>query len=137
MRLPSFFALDPWNRISVSARVGRRALSSEAIAAVNRAVASGLERHRGVPAAFCANYRVHLTSATAESVAVALGALGLAAVRAAFRLVGVAFLSVVRLIVRGERERLATLNTGEGSVLVIHSLPLSVGWLTSRLGHRS
>ena len=104
----------------------RRALSSEAVATVNRTVASGLERHRGVLAALGANDRVHFPTASVEAVVVALGSLGLAAGRTTLGLVGVALFSVVRLVISGEDEGLAALVTGEGSVRVSHSRPLFI-----------
>ena len=110
----------------VSARIYRRALSSEAVATVNRTVASGLERHRGVLAALGANDRVHFPTASIEAVVVALGSLGLAAGRTTLGLVGVALFSVVRLVISGEDEGLAALVTGEGSVRVSHSRPLFI-----------
>ena len=104
----------------VSARICRRALSSEAVATVNRAVASGQERHRGVLAALGANDRVHFPTTSIEAVIVALGPLGLAAGWATLGLVGVALFSVVRLIISAEDEGLTALVTGEGSILVSH-----------------
>ncbi len=78
---------------------------AEAIAAVNRAVAPGLERNRGILAAFCADHGMHLTRALAVAT-IALAASRLTARIAALGLVGETLHRVERLIVCAEGKRL-------------------------------
>ena len=97
MRLPSSHG------ILVSARGG---WPSEAVAAVDWAVAPGHERHGGVLAAFGANSGVHFPRAsiitTTTAATTALRALRLTAGRAALGLVCVALVGVVRLVISAE-----------------------------------
>jgi hypothetical protein len=92
---------------------------AEAIAAVNRAVATGLERNRGIFAAFCADHGMHLTRALAIAIT-ALVTSGLTARITALWFVSEALHRMERLIVRAEGKRLPTVLAREGLVLVIH-----------------
>ena len=94
-------------------------LLAEAIAAVNRAVATWLERNRGILAAFCADHGMHLTRALAVAT-IALAASCLTARITALWLVGETLHRMERLIVRAEGKRLPTVLAREGLVLVIH-----------------
>ena len=106
---------------------GTLALFAEAIAAVDRAVATGLERNRGVLAAFCADHGMHLTRALAVSPAPApkssagpLVASCLTASLAALWVVSETLFSVECLIIRTKGEALPTFRATKGSVLVAH-----------------
>lgn len=94
-------------------------LFAEAIATVNRAVATGLERNRGVLAAFCADRVMHLTLALVVA-AIALVAPRLTARVASLGLVCKTLHRMERLILRAEGERLSTILTRKGLVFVIH-----------------
>ena len=95
MRLPSSHG------ILVSARDN---WPSEAVAAVDRAVAPGPEGHGGVLAALGANSRVHFPGASVITATATLSALRLTAGRAALGLVCVALVGVVRLVISAESE---------------------------------
>ncbi len=94
-------------------------LLAEAIAAVNRAVATGLKRNRGIFAAFCADHGMHLTRVLAVAIT-ALVASCLTARITALGLVCETLHSMERLIVRAEGKRLPTVLARKGLVLVIH-----------------
>ena len=94
-------------------------LFAEAIATVNRAIATGLERNRGVLAAFCADHVMHLTLALVVAT-IALVASRLTARIASLWLVRKTLHRMERLILRAEGERLPTILTRKGLVLVIH-----------------
>ena len=99
MRVPSSHG------ILVSARGRRRSLSSEAVVTIDRAVASGSERHGGVLAALGADDRVHFPRASTKiAAAVALGAPCLTAGRTALGFVIVTPFGVVCLVVSAEGE---------------------------------
>jgi len=70
-------------------------------------VATGFERHRGIFTAFGANHGMHLALALAIST-IALATSCLTAGSASLRLVGETLLSVKRLLVCTESERLST-----------------------------
>ena len=106
------------HRVLVSACGRRHSLSPEAIVTVDRAVASGSERHGRVLAAVGADDRVHFPWAPVITAAAALGALCLSAGRTALGFVLVTPFGVVCLIISAESKRLAALHAGEGSVLV-------------------
>jgi hypothetical protein len=107
-------------------------LTTEAVAAVHRAIASGLERHLGILATLGADGGVHfaapIAAATATAtvpVAAATTARALAAPsqtarRTTLRLVGVALFGVILLIFSAEGEGLAAVLAGKSPVLVAH-----------------
>ncbi len=89
-------------------------LLPEAIVAIYRSVASGLERHFGVLATLGAHYGVHLAlHSTSKSTAAAalIGSAGLSARSASLGFVRITFVSMVLLIVGAENETLAALHT--------------------------
>ncbi len=97
----------------VAAATTATTLTTEAIAAVDGAVAAGQERYRGLIAAFCANHRVHLagTTVAAETTVVRSVCTPCITARgAALGFVCVSLFGMVRLIVRREYERLSTLH---------------------------
>ena len=94
-------------------------LLAETIAAIDRAVATGLERNRGILAAFCADHGMHLTLALAVAT-IALAASCLTAGITALWLVGETLCIVERLIVCAEGKRLTTVLAGKCLVLVTH-----------------
>ena len=94
-------------------------LLAEAIAAVNRAVATWLKRDRGILATFCADHGMHLTWALAVAIT-ALVTSCLTARITALGLVGETLHRMERLIVCAEGERLPTVHTCECFVLVVH-----------------
>ena len=94
-------------------------LLAEAIAAVNRAVATWLKRDRGILATFCADHGMHLTGALAVAIT-ALVTSCLTARITALGLVGEALHRMERLIVRAEGKRLPTVLARKVLVLVIH-----------------
>ena len=94
-------------------------LLAEAIAAVNRAIATGLEWDSGILATFCADHGMHLTGALAVAIT-ALVTSGLTARITALWFVGEALHRMERLIVRAEGKRFPAVLTRKGLVLVIH-----------------
>jgi len=94
-------------------------LFAEAIATVNRTIATGLERDRGILAAFGADHGIHLTWALAVSTTAFVAAC-LTAGGATLGLVGETFRRVIRLIIRAEGEGLPAVLAREGSILVVH-----------------
>ena len=96
-------------------------LLAEAIAAVNRAVATWLKRDRGILATFCADHGMHLTGALAVATSpIALATSCLTARLAPLGLVGETLHRMERLIVRAEGKRLPTVLARKVLVLVIH-----------------
>ena len=100
------------------------ALLVEAVAAVDGAIATGLEGDLGLLAALSADGRMHLPWATAETTAAAAAATirpaGLPARGATSGLVRIALLLEEVLLARGERERLSTVLAGERLVCKSH-----------------
>ena len=92
---------------------------AEAIAAVNRTIATGLERDGGVFAAFGTYHGMHLTRALAVAT-IALAASRLTARIAALGLVGETLRRMIRLIISAEGEGLPTVLACKGLVLVVH-----------------
>jgi hypothetical protein len=108
-------------------------LTTEAVAAVNRAIASGLERHLGILTTLGADGGVHFAApiaaatatttvpvSTAAAAARALAAPSQTAGRTTLRLVSVALLGVILLIFSAEGEGLAAVLAGKSPVLVAH-----------------
>ena len=87
-------------------------LPTEAIAAVDRPVAAGPERNRGLIAAFGADHGVHFarTPVVTEAVGRPAGASCLTARVAPLRFVRIAFFGMIRLIICRKDERLSTLH---------------------------
>ena len=99
------------------------AVLAEAVSAVNRTIVARTERNLGLNAASCTSYVVHfallvtaLATATAEATTVLLFA-GCAAIRAATRFVGKAFLSKEILLRSSENEFSAAITARKGFVL--------------------
>jgi hypothetical protein len=101
------------------------------IAAVNRSVLSGLERHGSFLAAFSANRREHLAMAIASvsiAVAKALCFPCLTAFGTAFGLIGVASLLELLLFLGAKGKGITAIGTSEGLIFKTH-------WMTSSLNH--
>ena len=96
------------------------ALFTEAIAAVNRAVATGPEWNRGILATFGAYHGMHLTWALAVSTAATGLASRLSAGGTSLGLVSVTLFCMIRLIVRSENKGLVTFLASEIFILVVH-----------------
>ena len=92
---------------------------AETIAAVNRTIATGLERDGGVFAAFGTYHGMHLTWALAVSTTAFVAACLTAGV-AALGLVGETLRRVIRLVIRAEGEGLPAVLACKGPVLVVH-----------------
>ena len=90
-------------------------MRSEAIAAVNRLIATRLERNLSLLAAVSADRGEHLTLRTGGAI---LSTERSTALRAAARLVLEALLSIERLLRRAEDELLVAITTNEGFVLI-------------------
>jgi hypothetical protein len=94
-----------------------RVLLCEAIAAIDRPVATGLERHLGGGAATVADYFIHLAIATAGTAALGTALVGPAG-RAATWFVCEAFLSEESLFGTRKYEFGAAVTAGKGFVIV-------------------
>jgi hypothetical protein len=88
---------------------------AETIAAINRAIITGLERNLAGSAAFRANGIIHLALA---AVAAGVPFAGIPAGLAPLRFVGEPSLSIKFLFLRGENEFLATVYANECFVLI-------------------
>jgi hypothetical protein len=86
-----------------------------AVAAVDRLVATGLERHLGGGAAAVADYFVHLTIAVASAPAIAIALVGSAG-RTTAGLILKALFGEESLFRRGEDELGAAVTAGKGFV---------------------
>jgi hypothetical protein len=94
----------------------------EAVPAINRAVASGLEGYLSLLAAVGADRRVHLAGAIATTTTTAASAPArLPAGGTALGLIGEAAAGVVLLILSRERELGSALDAGQSLVCVGHS----------------
>ncbi len=106
---------------------------AEAIAAVDRLITAGLERHFGGFAALSTGCREHLAFAAAESAAITLGLPCLTAFGTALRLVGVSFGLEEFLVFSAERKGSAAIGTRKRLVLKTHWTTSSLKYLVSVL----
>ena len=97
--------------------------AAEAIAAVDRLVAAGLERNLAGLAAFRADRVVHPALAVEAAAVVARMLLCISASLAALRLIGESFFGVELLLVGSEDELLSAVLADDGFVAV-HEIPL-------------
>jgi len=98
-------------------------LLPEAVAAVNWAIATGLEGDFGLLATLGTDGGEHLSRGSAVAAAaavVAFAAARLTAGRTTLGLVGVALFGVIGLVVSAEGERLTAVLTGKSPILVTH-----------------
>jgi hypothetical protein len=109
-------------RLNLSTRAG----FAEAIAAINRLITAGLERHLGAFTTGGAGGGKHLTRGSIAAVTVAFCLSGLAAFRAALGLIGVAFGTEELLVFSAEGKSCIAVGAGKGFILKTH-------WTTSSL----